>query len=56
MNQEQSGKHQMYERTIKLCNEHPTKVALNPVFKADKETLENLFPKMYQLSQAIQVQ
>ena len=46
MNVEQDSIYKMYERTIKLCNEHPTQVALNPAFKADKETSENLLPKI----------
>ncbi len=53
MNADQNSRFEMYQRTIKLCNDNPTKVALNPAFQEDKEILENLLPKMSQLSRVI---
>lgn len=53
MNADQNSKFEMYERTIKLCNDNPTKVALNPAFQEDKEALENHLPNIRRLSQAI---
>lgn len=53
MNADQNSRFEMYQRTIKLCNDNPTKVALNPAFQEDKEILENLLPNMSRLSQAI---
>ena len=53
MNADQIIKHEMYTRTIKLCNDHPDKVALNPAFQEDKEILENLLPNITRLSQII---
>lgn len=55
MNADQNSKFEMYERTIKLCNDNSTKVALNPAFQEDKEILENLLPNMSRLSKAINV-
>ena len=55
MNADQNSKFEMFERTIKLCNDNPTKTAINPAFLEDKEALENLLPNMRRLSQAINV-
>ncbi|MBL7813532.1 MAG: hypothetical protein JNL70_00910 [Saprospiraceae bacterium] len=53
MTQDQSSKYDMYQRAIKLCNDNPDIVALNPAFKEDKEVLEALLPTMNQLSKSI---
>ena len=37
MNAYQNSKFEMFERAIKVCNDNPTKVALNPAFQEDKE-------------------
>ena len=55
MNADQNSKFEMFERAIKVCNDNPTKVALNPAFQEDKEALENLLPNMRRLSQTIKV-
>lgn len=56
MNQENQSTLNKWKRTIKCCNESPKETALNPVFKADKEALESLLPKILALSKALDME
>lgn len=56
MNQENQSTLKTWKRTIKCCNESPKEMALNPVFKEDKEALENHLPKIVQLSKVVETE
>ncbi len=55
MNAEQNSRFDMWERVLKVCNENPTELDLNPIFKADKEALESLLPTVRDLSKRIKL-
>lgn len=56
MNQENQSTLNKWKRTVKCCNESPDETALNPAFKIDKEALENLLPKIADLSKLLDLE
>jgi hypothetical protein len=56
MNQDNQSTLNKWKRAVKCCNESPNETALNLAFKADKEALENLLPKITELSKVLDIE